>query len=325
VAPPQPEPAAADATPPSGAADWIGARLAAAERSLVGPLRPVRIRAWSAVWSAPTDAGTVWFKAAASGCAYEAALVEALARWVPDRVVAPLAVDTARGWLLSPDGGPTLRERDLELAGWEAMLRAYAQLQRDLTAQADELRALGTPDQRTERMPEVLAGLLAGEEVRAGLGPQRHERLVVLRSRYARWCAELAADGIPASLQHDDLSDANVFGTGTGFRFFDWGDASVAHPFASLLVGLNVAKFRLGLAPGAPELARLRDVYLEAWTDGRDRSALRRSATLAMRVGKVGRALSWHRALSSAMVAVPPEYADAVTGWLEALEEPDTV
>jgi len=53
----------------------------------------------------------VWLKAAAPASAYEAPRYELLAEAAPDRILAPLAIDTSRGWLLLPDGGPTLGDR----------------------------------------------------------------------------------------------------------------------------------------------------------------------------------------------------------------------
>nr|WP_242623918.1 phosphotransferase [Micromonospora kangleipakensis] len=123
---------------------------------------------------------------------------------------------------------------------------------------------------------------------------------------------------LPATIQHDDLHDGNVFVADDGYRFFDWGDASVAHPFGTLLVTLRSVAYAGELKPGDPALARLRDAYLEAWTDRHDRATLREVAGLAMRVATVSRSLSWRRALRSTDPA-RAEYASAVPGWLEEL------
>ncbi|MEO3819021.1 aminoglycoside phosphotransferase family protein [Plantactinospora sp. B24E8] len=319
---------------------WMLDELAARGLAATGPVENVRVRAWSIVRRVDTTAGRVWFKANVPTNGFEAAVVEALADWAPDHVVAPLAVDLPRGWLLSPDGGPTLREVTADPpdpARWVDLLRTYAELQRRTVPYVDRLLGLGLPDLRPARMSAALVGLLADPTVT--LAPERRAALARLSERYDRWCAELAADGLPASLQHDDLHDGNVFVGGGGgadarLRFFDWGDACLAHPFSSLLVTLNVAAYRFGFAPGGPELARLRDAYLEPWTDLRDRAGLVRSVRLALRVGKVGRALTWQRALRGATspeweralggpAPVAPEHADAVGGWLGELTEPD--
>ncbi|MEE6262441.1 aminoglycoside phosphotransferase family protein [Plantactinospora sonchi] len=319
---------------------WILNELATLGVTATGPVETVRVRAWSVIRRVGTTAGRVWFKANVPTNGFEAAVVGALAGWAPDHVVAPLAVDRTRGWLLSPDGGPTLREAMADPpdpARWAELLRAYAELQRLTAPHADGLIGLGLPDLRPERLPAALADLLADPTVT--LDPDRRAALVQLSGRYERWCAELAADGLPASLQHDDLHDGNVFvGAGTGadarLRFFDWGDACLAHPFSSLLVALNVAAYQFGFSPGGPELARLRDAYLEPWTDQRGRADLVRSVRLALRVGKVGRALTWQRALRGATAPeweralggpapLSAEHADAVGGWLGELTEPD--
>jgi hypothetical protein len=273
-----------------------------------------RVRPWSSSWRVPTADGVVWLKTGGPGTAYEAGLVKALVECGTPHLLTPLAVDDQRGWLLLPDGGPTLRsvlDRDPDLAHWERVLPKYAELQRHV-----EHRVLpGAPDHRPERMPAVLAALLEQLPV----GPQ--DELEALQPRFAQWCDELATCGIASTVQHDDLHDNSVFSHAGVDRFFDWGDADLAFPFTSLLVSLRSAARRWDLAAGAPELARLRDAYLEAWTDSHSRIELELLALLATRVGKVGRAHAWVRALTG--VADPGEHAEAAPGWLEELLEED--
>jgi Phosphotransferase enzyme family len=301
---------------------WTLGRLGALGVPVTGPVERVRVRPWSVQLRVPTGQGPVWFKANIAGGAYEAALVAAFAGWAPDAVLAPLAVDAGRGWLLTPDGGPTLREASAgapDLAAWEAMLVAYAELQRRVAGRSAELVALGVPDLRPALVPDRLAALLDDPAVRADLGADRHARIGALAGEYATWCAELAADGVPATIQHDDLHDGNVLAVDGRYRFFDWADASVAHPFGSLLVALRVAGYLFTVDAQAPQLARLRDAYLEPWTAQADRKSLLRSATLAARVAIVGRALSWQRALDGAETPVADDDRTAVAEWLAEL------
>ena len=109
------------------------------------------------------------------------------------------------------------------------------------------------------------------------------------------------------------------------YRVFDWGDAVVAHPFATLLVSLRVAAHLSDLAPGAPELLRLRDAYLEPWTGEHDRAHLRETCRLALRVSSVGRAACYRRALLEATPAGLDAFGDSVAGWLGEYFEPTPV
>jgi hypothetical protein len=320
------------ATTDDAARSWLHRALAECGLDASGAVERVHVTAWSTVSRVPTRQGAVWFKENGPGSAYEAALIRALGDWVPGHVIGPLAVDTERGWSLLPDGGATLRSIHAEspdgtgtdrLRQWEAMLGRYAELQRTLAERVPDLLALGVPDMRPELMPDRLDVLLDDPVVWAGLAPDRYEAVRRMQPEYARWCAELAADGIPLSLQHDDLHDANVFVSDGGYRFFDWGDASVAHPFGSLLIVLRAAARRFDLKPADTALVRLRDAYLEPWSEGPDRAGLVRTADTAVRVAKVGRALAWQRALLGAGPTGREQHGEAVPRWVEQLVEPD--
>ncbi|TCB92693.1 aminoglycoside phosphotransferase family protein [Micromonospora zingiberis] len=315
----------------AAALDWVTEALARTGRRVTGPVEP-RIRPWSLVWRVPTDAGAVWFKANSPGTRYEAGLLATLARLTPGRVLDPIAVDLDRGWAVLPDGGATLREvagGESDPSRWERVLPEYAELQRVTVAHVDELLALGVPDHRPEVLPELFAQLLDDRAALLigtpdGLTTETYDRLRGLLPAYAERCRWLAGSGVAPSIQHDDLHDGNVFVASTGHRFFDWGDASVAHPFGTLLVTLRSIAYTTGRASTDPALVRLRDAYLEPWTDRFERDALRRMAGVAAWVTVVSRSLSWRRALATAD-PTRAEYAAAVPGWLEELlaDEPD--
>jgi hypothetical protein len=77
---------------------------------------------------------------------------------------------------------------------------------------------------------------------------------------------------------------------------FDWGDASVAHPFASLLVVLRTAAEHVTLPGQSRELAALTESYLSPWLEaGYPRAAADRSLSLALRIAPLARALAWGR------------------------------
>jgi hypothetical protein len=133
------------------------------------------------------------------------------------------------------------------------------------------------------------------------------------------WSAELASAGIEDTLDHADLHDGQLFHPAPGrFTFFDWGDATVSHPFCSLRIPAERACDRYG-----PQvLPRLLDAYLEPWTGtGRTAADLRRAARLAWRLSALGRAASWGRMFPDTSGARPG--AEQGAQWLlELFNEP---
>ncbi len=299
---------------------WVAGELEALGLRSTGEWR-VRLRPWSVlVRLAVEGRGAVWFKANPPASAFEGPLTAALARWVPEHVLEPLAVDADRGWSLSSDGGPLLRDvLGREPANpriWEEPLRQYAAMQHALTPHAREIERLGVPGTPATALPGVFDRL-----DHTALRPGEREALRELRPRLLDWCAELAAVGIPDSLDHADLHEGQLFCPAPGrFTFFDWGDAVVSHPFCSLPVPARRARERYG----PHVLPRLRDAYLEPWTGGgRSTAELRRAVSLAWRLSALSRAGAYGRLFPSAYgPARAAVAADGARCLLELLGDP---
>jgi hypothetical protein len=306
------------------ATGWVDERLAVAGLVRTGEPEAKSLRPWATVLRVPTSGGPVWLKATGPLVAFEVPLYELLERVAPERVLTPVALDARRGWLLLPDGGPSLgdRAREAELVeGLASALPRYAELQLRLARHAGELLALGVSDMRPEvmlrRFEEALGA--AREYVgRRGTDADRAalDRVAAMRPTVLRWCDALAAGPVPASLDHNDLHAWNILGGPDGeARFYDWGDAVVAHPFASMLA--------LGWVRMSPEdLTRLRDAYLEPFGDLAPHAELVEALELACRVGKIARSLVWHRSISPyGLDAVDEDWRGAPTEWLVSVLE----
>ena len=313
---------------------WARAELAGTGRSVNGPIEQPHSRPWSTTLRIPTDRGVVWGKASGPGTAHEGRVLRAFAEWHVPFVLAPLGVAPDRGWLLLPDGGPTLRATrpgntgDQDLGAWERALADYATLQRTVEPRAGELLRLGVPDGRPEALPATLARLVADDAIWARVDPTElagaadaRERLRALGPWVERRAGVLSGSGIAVTIQHDDLHSNNVFAGPDGYRFFDWGDSVVAHPFGTLLGTLNSVAHWIGVEPGGPELQRLRDAYLEAWTDVPPRVALGEVLEAALDLGRIGMAAAWDRALVGLETAEMDGHGDAPAGWLMDLDE----
>jgi hypothetical protein len=170
---------------------------------------------------------------------------------------------------------------------WLAALPSYAELQRGETPHADDHLAHGVPDLRVATMPARYEDLLAYD-----LPLEREEigRLRVFASRFVELCDELADSDVPESIQHDDLHANNLYLHRQRYRVLDWGDASISHPFASLVVTFRFLEEVDGLTPDDAWFSRLRDAYLEPWGRG-----LAEVFALATRVGAFAHAIAWAR------------------------------
>jgi hypothetical protein len=266
----------------NAAETWIRAHVEPA-----GPIELARERPWSTVLRVPVADGVAWFKACAPVQAFEPRLAAALhARW-PDRVVRVLAYDDERAWLLAADAGTPVRERGNPPEAWLAALPLYAELQRGETAYAEDHLARGVPDLRVPSLPERYEQLL---RVPLPLADGELAQLRAFADEFALLCDELAARGVPASIQHDDLHMANLYEHNGILRFVDWGDSSISHPFASLVVTFRFLEELNGLAAGDPWFVRLRDAYLEPFGAGHEETF-----ALAQRVGIFAHVIAWSR------------------------------
>jgi hypothetical protein len=306
----------------AAALGWAVDELGRAGLTLDGEPEQPHVYPWSTAFRLPVEGGAVWLKSVAPGSAHEPPLSVALGRWVPETVLVPLAVDAGRRLMLLADGGRTMRNAGgaTVAVAWEEMLRNYARLQLDLVPHADDMLALGVPDHRPDRLPELVGDLLADDEAlmvgrEGGIAPDVRERVTGDLGRYAELCGRLLDGGVPPTLQHDDLHDANVLVSDDRHRFFDWGDASVGHPFLSLLVTLRLAARALEVPDGSPELLRLRDAYLDGWHAYGTPQELREQCDVALRVGPLQRALSWRRILRGVHPGERAQWQDSVPGW----------
>jgi Phosphotransferase enzyme family len=295
-------------------AAWVDQTLRDCDLEASGPIEHLRTRPWSALARVPTSDGDVFFKADPPALAFEPALTLALARRRPDCIPDVVASNLDRSWFLMRDAGPQLREV-LALSGdpaiWDELLPLYAGLQRDLGESVDELIALGTPDDRPENLR------LAFEELLPRWDLEPHLPLAQVIEDYA----DLLGDAIPISVVHEEFSDNNIHLSAEGPVVIDWGEAVIGHPFSGLVVTMRGQVDRWGYAPGGPELRRLRDLYLEPWTEFAPLAELVELFELAYALGMISRALAWDRILAPLGEEDRADYAHIVPAWLGVFAE----
>lgn len=192
---------------------WTDARLGDIPAKRTSTNEIPRIRSWSTVIPVQTDRGNFWFKAAAPATAYESRLYPLLAEHVGQWIMTPAAVDAERGWMLLPDGGPSLLHSasgDALFSQLEAIIPHYARLQIRLMPQAQKVLHAGTPDMRPDQMPLRFDEAM---EVVTRIGrehPAKGDRTLLddiagYRSTFVAMCEDLSHSPIPSTLDHSDL------------------------------------------------------------------------------------------------------------------------
>lgn len=313
------------------AVSWLDERLAEAGTERTGEATQPHLQPWGTVLRVPTAQGAVWLKAPGPETAFEVELYQLFLRVTPEWVLNPVTADAERGWLVLPDGGAVLGDHIGEIDLADALveiLPKYARLQRDLMPHADELLSIGVADMRAAVMPARFEEALDavgryldqhGDEQ----GRKVHGQVADMRATFISWCEKLATASVPASLDHNDLHPWNIFVSGTAdtgqAKFYDWGDAVVSHPFASMLVVLGFLRQQLGAGPGDPAVLRVRDAYLEVFGDLATHAELVEELELACQVSKVARTLTWDRSLQAQGYEEAGAFATAPFRSLESL------
>jgi hypothetical protein len=249
----------------------------------------------------PTGSCAVYFKAVPAMYARELHLLKLLAMPSPSPVPELLAVDVDRCWHLTRDHGGAPLTEAVELPTWERTLGRFGQLQVAQTERNDDLLAAGCTDLRLEAMAGQAEALFADTaamlvEDSDGLTPDEWTQLVRLAPSIHAACGRLASYAIPPSLTHGDFIPGNVAVVDCRPVFLDWCEATVSHPFFSVVRFLSSAWWHGRAVRDAPDLyARLLDSYLRVWTFAEPMERLAKAFELAEVLQPLQYALTyWH-------------------------------
>jgi Ser/Thr protein kinase RdoA (MazF antagonist) len=207
------------------------------------------------------------------------------------------------------------------------VVRAFAQLQVEAAGQADRLLAAGCHDRRLDRLaaqarawlPAIGATVeLAGIDDATWLSQDEQAAVRAALPEVLAGCQELAGHAVPPSIVHGDLHLGNVARGPAGYRFFDWTDACVAHPFFDLLTlrrGTGFAE-----EEGDGELRdRVRAAYLPAWASFEPPGRLDRALQLAAPLGALHHAVSFRSLVAGMVPPVESHMAGSTAWWLRQM------
>jgi hypothetical protein len=334
---------------PEQLVDWSRGQASILGLAVEG-IEVVRIQPWASAVRLETSGArghtTLWAKTIAPLNRFEIDVLNVLETLDVPSLVRPLASNRERGFLLLVDGGPTVaslastgdvtgldeQSTDVALASWRAMLDRLGRTQRLSASSISRFLDAGCLDLRPRNAVNYFDFLVTNAYVKErfvtdGTTTSELADFGALRPALESVANRLEMSSIAATIQHDDLGPSNVCLDG---RVIDWGDASVAHPFASLLsaVGSNTDN-RPGALDDREALAR---EYLSGWLDetqtdqtlggviDRDElvNQLAEEARLACVLAPLGRIASWLRAPSAASEMYPGDLARWVRHMIEA-------
>ena len=301
---------------------WLLAVLHDVTDSDLQTLHIAHIRPWSRVLRVNTRTGVMWFKANTLESAYEADIIRLLATRKPHSLPHLLAVHEYLPWFVTGNAGKPVVQHSQPrraLREWIDIIRSYAQLQQSSAPLAETLVQTGVADLRPQRLPFVLTTMLEQDPLHLCSSKEKRQ-IETLMPNLHNWCNELHCDGISPTIQHDDLHLSNVLYSQDTYRFIDWADAVIAHPFGSLLYPLRAIE-NVSPADSHHFGRQLMDAYLDCWPSLNHQIA-QRSIKLAMSTAAIGRALTWRKVTTGVdRNKVKAYYADGFARWLKILED----
>ncbi len=200
----------------------------------ISAAQPVRSTQRSIVVRLTTSIGVLYFKADHILPPPEASILARLSKSRPTQVPQVVAVNEERGWSLTRDAGPTGPTclDDLDTGVWQAVARAFGDLQRNTGFGPDEWVALGCRDVRGGKLFAAFREMI--EHAAPELEASDRNAIEQLLPRVEEACTDLATDGVPATLVHQDLVPENLVWNDGQVVFLDWSDTVVGHPFFGL-------------------------------------------------------------------------------------------
>jgi predicted transcriptional regulator len=296
------------------ATEWVQSQLVEHGVMPAGP--PEQVKQWdiSSILRAHTNDGDYYLKVGNSLFAHEPVITQALARMFPGQVSGPMAVlmEPEQGWMLLRDfGGHVLGEGTATQL--EDVLRLHASIQIGCVERVDELLAARLPDRRLKVLAAQVDEVLADPNSLDGITDEEIAKLRAAAPQIKAMCAQLESYGVPQTLLHGDFHGGNIIVQEGKCLIFDWADACIAHPFFDLFI-VPDGKGNEAMTP--EESDRLRDIYLEFWTEYAPMDQLREAARLARILGAFHQAISYMQGTDSLEDSARWVFAGVAARWL---------
>ena len=236
----------------------------------------------------------------------EAVVTARLAARFPGYVPVPVAIEAEQAWMLLAAFDELIHESAPVDVRREVFAR-FGQLQRSSVGMVDDLVNEGCLDRRLAVLESQIEPLMDDEVALGTLTEEERKRLRGLASRLKELTHRLADLGLPHTLVHGDMHLANTARVDGDLVFFDWTDASVAHPF----IDLQSLKWETD----EDEKQSIIDAYLAGWHEFAGPVELRQAVAIAGALTPLHHAVSYQHILANLEPSARPEL-DATADFL---------
>lgn len=267
----------------------------------------------------PTEEGDLYFKAVGPSAVFEASLSEHLNSHHEGKTVEIIDIEPEKGWLLMKDiKGKSLRElKDKSL--WKRAISEYGRLQVKETSNIEALLSVGVTDRRMNVLKAEINKHLEGM-CDTGLNEEETVKIMALKPELLKMCDEMEGV-IPYSIEHGDLHSANIRLVDDEIIFFDWGDATVTHPFFSTRVFWHsLDELIASESEWINMVNEFKPHYLEQWAKFAPMEELERLLLISDQLSCVYRGLSWYLYITPSREDVEDSYKKPAQ-WLQVLLE----
>ncbi|PQZ90233.1 hypothetical protein CQ018_14650 [Arthrobacter sp. MYb227] len=255
-----------------------------------------------------TDAGQLYFKALAPGQIFEARLTSATAGLTPAQFVMPLAIDPARGWMLSSDYGATLASMPLTHELWARALGSLGRAQINLIPYEETLFDTGLQVMDPTWLPEEFNNALMLHaslplDHPLGIPASDADHAYSALGDIEQACTKLSEGTVPLSLEHGsfDLSRAFAPTEETAHsRLLNLSNSHWSHPFASLARPIERMCIDFRTTADDPRIMQAIGAYLAEFEEFGAPDELYELVAPALRIAPLLTHATWIRLLADA-------------------------
>lgn len=229
---------------------------------------------WSTVLEINTGKDPVYLKQTPKNLFLEAAIIKFMRNNCNATAIPNIIAENKElhCFLMTRCGDISLRhyfDGKLQLAIFKQGLTVYKKLQRSTAKHVDEFIALGVPDWRLDKFPELYQQLIASTQwiKDNGLTKEQQDKLHQYAGDVANLCQQLTTYAIPECLNHSDFHDNNILYDikNQSTTIIDLGETAIEHPFFSLMACLNNTKQRYSLSENSEDYNALKQTCFSGW------------------------------------------------------------